>query len=106
MLFDELISAWISLFTHSYKTRALQPEQTGRAMKSFSATQWWSLWEVIDQVLEQFGNIDPFLMREDIRSPVTLFISSEAFSQIQATVARKCIISRWNVADYGKHFES
>ena len=43
---DEFISAWISLFAHSFKTKALWHDQTGRAMKSFSATRWWSRWEV------------------------------------------------------------
>ena len=64
---DEFISAWISLFAHSFKTKALWREQTGRAMKSFSGTRWWSRWEVIEQVLEQFGDLDPFLRRDDIQ---------------------------------------
>ena len=68
---DKFVSAWISLFAHSYKTKALWREQTERARKSFSATRWWSCWEVIDQVLEQFGDTDPILMHESIGSPAS-----------------------------------
>ena len=38
--------AWVSLFSHSPKTRMLWREQTGRSMSSYSATRWWSRWEV------------------------------------------------------------
>ena len=30
-------------------------------MKTYSATRWWSKWEVMKQVLEYFGDVEPFL---------------------------------------------
>ena len=104
---DEFISTWISLFAHSYKTKALWKEQTGRAMKSFSATRWWSRWEVIQQVLEQFGDIYPFLMREDIGSPATLS-KLRAILSDSGNCGKKVYlhIELASVVDYGKHFVS
>ena len=54
---------WISLFAHSHKVKALWKEATGRAMSSYCKTRWWSRWEVMNQVLLQFGDIEPFLRR-------------------------------------------
>ena len=54
-------TAWISLFSHSPKTKALWKEQTGRSMASLSKTRWWSRWEIYKQLLLQFGDIMPFL---------------------------------------------
>ena len=68
---SEFIMAWISLFSHSPKTRLMWKEQTGRAMSSYSATRWWSRWEVMDQLLVQFGDVQQFLQKEDLGSPAT-----------------------------------
>ena len=65
----EFVSAWISLFAHSPKTRLMWREQTGRSMATFSPTRWWSRWEVMDQLLTQFGDVLPFLQNEEIGSP-------------------------------------
>ena len=54
-------TAWISLFSHSPKTKALWKEQTGKSMASLSKTRWWSRFEIYKQILLQFGNIMPFL---------------------------------------------
>jgi len=35
-------------------------------MATFSATHWWSRWEVIEQVAIQFGDILPFLLKEGL----------------------------------------
>lgn len=101
---DEFISAWISLFAHSYKTKALWKEQTRRAM---SATRWWSQWEVIQQVLEQFGDIDPVMMREDIGSPATL-CKCRAILSDSGNHGKKVYfhLELASVVDYGKYFVS
>ena len=52
---------WISLFAHSPRVKALWKERTGRAMPSYSKTQWWSRWELMHQLLQQFGDVEPFL---------------------------------------------
>ena len=38
--------AWVSMFSHSPKTKQLWKELTGRQMISYSPTRWWSRWEV------------------------------------------------------------
>ena len=57
----EFSTAWISLFSHSPKTKCLWKEQTSKAMQSLSKTRWWSRWEIYKQLLVQFGEIKPFL---------------------------------------------
>ena len=54
----EFGTAWISLFSHSHKTRMIWREHTGEPMASYSATQWWSRWEVYQQLMVQFGDLE------------------------------------------------
>ena len=68
---SEFITSWVSLFSHSPKTRILWRDQTGKAMATYSATRWWSRWEVIEQVSVQFGDVFPFLRRDDLGSTAT-----------------------------------
>lgn len=39
---SEFISAWVTLFSHSPKSRLLWRERTGRSMATYSSTRWWS----------------------------------------------------------------
>ena len=57
---SEFITSWISLFSHSPKTRFLWLEQTGKSMVTFSPTRWRSCWEILEQVSVQFGDVLPF----------------------------------------------
>lgn len=104
---DEFMSAWVSLFAHSYKTKALWRERTGRAMKSYSPTRWWSRWEVVEQVLEQFGDIEPFLDHDDIGSPATT-AKLKGILLDTGNCGKKVYlqIELASVVDYGKHFVS
>ena len=68
---SSFVSLWISLFSHSPKTKALWKEQTGKSMASFSKTRWWSRWEVMYQIIVQFGDAVPFLTNADLGSTVT-----------------------------------
>ena len=43
------------------KARLLWKQQTGRSMTTYSVTRWWSKWEVMKQLMIQFGDIHPFL---------------------------------------------
>ena len=67
----EFINTWISLFSHSPKVKLLWKEKTGKAMGSYSATRWWSKWEIMHQVLQFFGDIQPFLAENAHMSPAT-----------------------------------
>ena len=52
---------WVSMFSHSAAVWLAWKTRTGTAMKTYSATRWWSKWEVMKQVLEYFGDVEPFL---------------------------------------------
>ena len=62
---------WINLFSHSFKAKIAWKEQTGIAMKTHSATRWWSKFEVIKQVIDLFGDIEAFLRRNIDIGPST-----------------------------------
>ena len=67
----EFISTWLALFSHSTKTKFLWKEQTGKAMATYSHNRWWSKWEVMQQLLLQFGDIKPFLIKNSDIGPHT-----------------------------------
>ena len=67
---EEFISGLISLFSHSPKNKDLWCEQTGRSMKSFSTTRWWSRWEVMEQLLVQFGDVEPSLQKKEFPTKI------------------------------------
>ena len=54
-------TSWIMLFSNSPKAKLLWKEQTGKVMISYSATRWWSRWEVLYQLLLQFSDVELFL---------------------------------------------
>ena len=58
----EFGSVWIRLLRHSYKAKLLWKDQTGQRPRSYSETRWWSKWEVYQQILMQFGDIERFLI--------------------------------------------
>ena len=62
---------WISLFSHSHQARLLWRSQTSQSMRSFSPTRWWSRWEIYDQLLNLFGDVQPFLQDNPDLSPAT-----------------------------------
>ena len=57
---DRFSQLWVSMFSHSAAVRLAWKTRTGTAMKTYSATRWWSKWEVMKQVLEYFGDVEPF----------------------------------------------
>ena len=67
----DFMTAWVSLFNHSPKARLIWKEHTGRAILSYSPTRWWSRWELINQLLELYGDLDPFLRQHDDLPTVT-----------------------------------
>lgn len=53
------------MFSHSYNARLVWRERTGQSIRTFSETRWWSKWEVLRQVSEYFGDVEPFLREND-----------------------------------------
>ena len=64
-------TAWISFLSHRCKARVAWKEQTQIAMKTNSATRWWSKFEVIKQMFELFGDVEMVLRRHDDLAPST-----------------------------------
>ena len=60
-ILDEFIRSWLALFAHSPKARLQWKARTGRTMRSYSSTRWWSKWEVMEQLLVTFGDVKGFL---------------------------------------------
>ena len=99
---SEFITSWISLFSHSPETRILWLEQTGRSMASYSVTRWWSRWEVIEQVSVQFGDVLPFLRREDLGSAMTTAELVTFFTDPQKKALLEVELA--TVMDWGRPF--
>ena len=68
---DRFTQLWVAMFSHSAAVRLAWKARTGTAMKTFSATRWWSKWEVMKQVLEYFGDVEPFLRENNHLVPAT-----------------------------------
>ena len=60
-ILESFTQYWASLFTHSFNARLLWKEKTGQAMRIHSDTRWWSKWDILQQALYYFGDIEPFL---------------------------------------------
>ena len=65
-ILHDLCKAWIGLFSRSPKSRLLWRTQTGLPAPSYSATRWWSPFEVIHQVFAAFGDVEKFLKYDDL----------------------------------------
>ena len=88
----EFLHLWISLFSHSPKTRVLWRSQVGQSMVSYSPTRWWSKWEVVKMLMLYFGDIEPFLQQNDdigpsIRPKLLSFADAQKKANLQLEVA-------------------
>ena len=68
-------------------------------MKSYSATRWWSTWEVMHQLMIQFGDVEQFLTRCSDVAPSTnaklrVFFKTKVHLQLELC----------SVIDWGEHF--
>ena len=93
---------WIPLFSHSPKVKTLWKERTGRAMSSYSNTRWWSRWEVQQQFLQQFGDVEPFLKQHEDISPATRTKILALLHNPQELLALKLELAA--VVDIGSYF--
>ena len=98
----EFVSTLISLFSHSPKARLYWKEETGVSMRMYSATRWWSKWEVMRQLMVQFGDVEPFLIKYPDISPATNAKLGAFFNdrmrKVHLYLELACII------DWGEHF--
>lgn len=101
-LLHQFFTLWISLFSHSPKARAIWKEQTGRAMSSYSTTRWWSRWEVMIQVLLQFGDIELFLQQNQHLGPATRSKLLDILQDPQSAAILKVELAA--VVDIGSYF--
>lgn len=98
----KFIVPWVSLFSHSPKLWALWKDKTGRAMKTYSKTRWWSKWEVMHQLLQQFGDVTPFLNEHCDSSLATRRHLMEILTNPQQLTLVKLELAA--VIDIGIHF--
>ena len=59
------------MFSHSLKSHLQWSNSVGFNVRLLCKTRWWSRWEVINQILELFGEIEPFLIENDDLAPRT-----------------------------------
>ena len=70
-ILEEFTKAWVSLFAHSPKTRLAWRTQTQLSAPSYSATRWWSRFEVMHQIHDTFGDVFTFLHGSGLPSAMT-----------------------------------
>ena len=68
---DKFIMYWIAMFSNSPAVRLAWKDRTGKAMHSHSKTRWWSQFEIMKQVFEYYGDVEPFLRENDHLAPAT-----------------------------------
>ena len=68
---SDFMLSWLSLFSHSTKAKLLWKKKTGRTIRSYCPTRWWSKWECMKQVFELFPVVDSFVKSNDEFSHTT-----------------------------------
>lgn len=96
------MTLWVSLFAHSAKVKALWKDMSGKAMATYSKTRWWSKWEMMNQVLVQYGDIKPFLLENGDVSPATRAKLLEILNDPQQQLLLKMELA--SVIDVGAYF--
>ena len=103
---DQFSQLWVSIFSHSAAVRLAWKTRTGTAMKTYSATRWWNKWEVIKQILEYFGDVEPFLRENenenDHLAPATTGQLLDIFND--ASDAKELELELAALIDGGSHF--
>ena len=57
---DKFIMYWTAMFSNSPAVCLAWKDRTGKAMRSHSNTRWWSQFEIMKQVFEYYGDVEPF----------------------------------------------
>jgi len=76
-------------------------QKTGISIQGYSATRWWSKWEVINQTFELFGDVECFI-RQDEFSSSTRAKLTEFFTDQQKLDCLKVEFAA--IVDAGKQF--
>ena len=63
---DEFMRTWLNIFSRSPKTKLAWRTLTGLSPTSYCPTRWWSKWEVIKQVHDTFGDVQPFVTTQNL----------------------------------------
>ena len=96
---------WNTMFSLSPAARLLWKTRTGTAMKLKSETRWWSKWEVLNLVLQYFGDVEPFLRENNNLSPACRTHLLELFDDLVS--ARDFQLAEMKLAamiDAGQYF--
>ena len=101
-ILDLFARYWISMFSHSYNARLVWRERTGQSIRTFSETRWWSKWEVLRQVSEYFGDVEPFLRENDEVSPANRRRLLEILDDPQS--CQDLLLELAALVDAGVHF--
>ena len=64
------MSTWNVIFKTSIKARRVWSQISGRGMPRYNSTRWWSLWECLKVVFEEWNHVYAFLQ------------SNEAFAEV------------------------
>ena len=93
---DKFSQYWASMFSHSPNIGLAWKIRTGTAMQSYCPTRWWSKWEMMKQVMDYYGDVEPFLRENDHLCPATKKHLIEIFSDPDDTadLELELIISR------------
>ena len=97
-------SLWIHLFKHSHMVKLIWQELTGRTPKSYSETRWWSKWEVFEQLLVQFGDVEQFLQEAEAAkfAPQIVPQIRETLSDQESRINLQLQLAA--IVDVGHHF--
>ena len=82
----EFGSIWIHQFHHSYKAKLLWKDLTGKRPTSYSEMRWWSKWEVYQQILMQFADIERFLIEAEATN-----VGPQLLPQLQAIFSASAV---------------
>jgi hypothetical protein len=98
---DKFSRNWNTMFSLSAAARLLWKTRTAVLLKS--DTRWWSHWEVLNQVAQYFGDVEPFIRKNDV-SPLCRMKLLELFDD--PVSARNLELELAAMIDAGKHFVS
>ena len=101
-ILDLFTRYWIGMFSHSNNARLVWRERTEQSIHTFSDTRWWSKWEVLNQVVNYFGYVEPFLRENEEICPANRQHLLEIFDDPQTCQDLRVELAA--IVDAGVHF--